>query len=173
MDAQDCQVNSPNLFGISAHRQYRYSETLMTSNSFASPRTIRCMVRRKGASFTATTGTIAICRSTSCGDHVLCARLQPGNSDAAAGVEEEVERPVAQLRAVRPDVLIVLRAGSGFCRDALLTWCEAHRVAYVIGLAKNFATPRFPMHDPRHPEAAPTRPGCRPPVLRASAGSHW
>jgi len=38
---------------------------------------------------------------------------------------------------VWPDVRIILRADSGFCRDALLTWCETHAVDYVIGLAKN------------------------------------
>lgn len=36
-----------------------------------------------------------------------------------------------------PDVAITLRADSGFCRDALMTWCETHAVDYVFGLAKN------------------------------------
>ncbi len=71
------------------------------------------------------------------GKHLLCARLRPANIDASAGAEEEVARIVAQLRAVWPTVRIVLRADSGFCRDALLTWCEAQGVDYVIGLAKN------------------------------------
>jgi len=48
-----------------------------------------------------------------------------------------VERIVAQLRAVWPDVRIMLRADAGFCRDALLTRCEAHAVDYVIGPARN------------------------------------
>jgi hypothetical protein len=34
-------------------------------------------------------------------------------------------------------VKIVVRADSGFCREALLRWCEDHGVDYVIGLAKN------------------------------------
>ena len=71
------------------------------------------------------------------GDHLLCARLRPANIDASAGAKEEVERIVAQLRAQWPDVRIILRADSGFCRDALLTWCETHGVGYMIGLAKN------------------------------------
>lgn len=29
------------------------------------------------------------------------------------------------------------RGASGFCREAILAWCEAHRVDYVIGLARN------------------------------------
>ncbi len=32
---------------------------------------------------------------------------------------------------------IIIRADSGFCRDELLSWCEAHQVDYVVGLAKN------------------------------------
>ncbi len=32
---------------------------------------------------------------------------------------------------------IVIRADSGFCRDDLMTWCEANDVRYVLGLAGN------------------------------------
>ena len=71
------------------------------------------------------------------GEHLLCARLRPANGDASAGATEEVARIVAQLRTVWPDVRIIVRADSGFCRDALLTWCETHAVHYVIGLARN------------------------------------
>ncbi len=71
------------------------------------------------------------------GAHLLCARLRPADRDASAGATEDVARIVAQLRAVWPAVRIIVRADSGFCRDALLTWCEAHAVDYVIGLAKN------------------------------------
>jgi hypothetical protein len=71
------------------------------------------------------------------GEFLLGARLRPANIDASAGSQEEVARIVAQLRAVWPTVRITLRADSGFCRDALLAWCEAHDVDYVVGLAKN------------------------------------
>ena len=71
------------------------------------------------------------------GDHLLCARLRPANIDASAGAREEVERIVTQIRAQWPAVRIILRADSGFCHDALLTWCETHGVDYMIGLAKN------------------------------------
>jgi hypothetical protein len=72
-----------------------------------------------------------------CGEHVLRARLRPANRDAAAGVVEELSRVVGQLRRAWPGVSILVRADSGFCRDALLDWCEAAGVDYVIGLAKN------------------------------------
>ena len=44
---------------------------------------------------------------------------------------------MAQLRAAWPEVKIILRADSGFCRDELLSWCEENRVDYVVGLARN------------------------------------
>jgi len=71
------------------------------------------------------------------GEHLLCARLRPSNIDAAAGSLEEVQRIVVALRRVWPEVEIVLRADSGFCRDELMTWCEKHAVDYVFGLARN------------------------------------
>ncbi len=71
------------------------------------------------------------------GEHLLCARLRPANIDASAGALEEVDRLVAQLRAAWPTVRITLRADSGFCRDALMTWAEAQAVDFVFGLAKN------------------------------------
>jgi hypothetical protein len=71
------------------------------------------------------------------GDQLLCARLRPANQDAAAGSVEEASRIVAQLRQRWPEVKIVLRADSGFCREALMRWCEANRVDYVFGLQRN------------------------------------
>ncbi len=71
------------------------------------------------------------------GEHLLCARLRPSNIDAAAGSQEEVERIVKQIRMRWPAVPIILRADSGFCRDALMSWCETNHVHYVFGLARN------------------------------------
>ena len=48
-----------------------------------------------------------------------------------------LERIVGQIRQSWPQVRIIIRADSGFFRDGLLTWCEAHQVEYVVGLAKN------------------------------------
>jgi Transposase DDE domain group 1 len=72
-----------------------------------------------------------------CGEYVLCARLRPSNIDGAQGSVGEVERIVAQIRQAWPQVRIILRGDSGFCRDQLLSWCEAHGVDYVVGLAQN------------------------------------
>ena len=72
-----------------------------------------------------------------CGRHLLAAKLRPANIDAAAGATEEIARIVGQIRARWPKVRILLRADSGFCRDALMTWAEENRVDYVFGLARN------------------------------------
>jgi hypothetical protein len=71
------------------------------------------------------------------GDQLLCARLRAANQDAAAGSVDEVGRIVAQLRQRWPEVKIVLRADSGFCREALMAWCENNHVDYLFGLARN------------------------------------
>jgi hypothetical protein len=71
------------------------------------------------------------------GRHLLAAKLRPANIDAAAGSVEEVERIVSQIRARWPETTIVIRADSGFCRDDLMTWCEANTVHFVLGLARN------------------------------------
>jgi hypothetical protein len=73
------------------------------------------------------------------GDQLLCARLRAANQDAAAGAVEQLKRIVGQLRARWPQVRIVLRADSGFCREELMGWCEKeeNKVDYVFGLARN------------------------------------
>jgi hypothetical protein len=72
-----------------------------------------------------------------CGRHLLLAKLRPSDIDAAAGSVEAIERIVRQIRARWPHVRILLRADSGFAREALMTWCEDNRVDYVFGLARN------------------------------------
>lgn len=72
-----------------------------------------------------------------CGEQLLCARLRTSNQDGAAGTEDELARIVPRIRAVWPEVKIIVRGDSGFCRDSILSWCEANRVDYVLGLAKN------------------------------------
>ncbi|MGE0768219.1 MAG: IS1380 family transposase [Hyphomicrobiaceae bacterium] len=72
-----------------------------------------------------------------CGRHLLAAKLRTSSVDAADGSVAEVARIAAQIRARSPATTIVIRADSGFCRDDLMTWCEANDVRYVLGLAGN------------------------------------
>jgi hypothetical protein len=71
------------------------------------------------------------------GEHLLCARQREANQDAAAGSLEEVKRIVAQIRRAWPQVQIIVRGDSGFCREELMAWCEENKVDYVFGLARN------------------------------------
>src|SRR5438445_3710069 len=72
-----------------------------------------------------------------CGEFLLCARLRASNIDASAGSVEELKRIVEQIRSAWPLVHLVVRGDSGFCREELMAWCEANRVEYLLGLAKN------------------------------------
>jgi hypothetical protein len=72
-----------------------------------------------------------------CGEFLLCARLRTSDRDASAGALEELERLVGRIRSRWPEVRILIRADSGFAREEILAWCEAHGVDYVIGLARN------------------------------------
>ena len=72
-----------------------------------------------------------------CGEHLLCAKLRPADIDAAAGTAKVLERIVAAVRERWPRVRIIVRGDSGFCREALMRWCEERDVDYVFGLAKN------------------------------------
>jgi hypothetical protein len=72
-----------------------------------------------------------------CGRHLLAAKLRRSNIDASAGAVEEIARIVARIRSRWPKVRILLRGDSGFAREALMTWCEAHRVDFLFGLARN------------------------------------
>jgi hypothetical protein len=72
-----------------------------------------------------------------CGEHLLCARLRPSDIDASAGSVKELDRIVRQIRSEWPDVRIIIRGDSGFCRDPIMSWCELNDVDYVLGLAKN------------------------------------
>jgi hypothetical protein len=72
-----------------------------------------------------------------CGSHLLCAKLRPSNIDGAAGSVKQLDRIVKQIRQEWPNVQIVIRGDSGFCRDNIMSWCEANEVDFVLGLAKN------------------------------------
>ena len=71
------------------------------------------------------------------GDHLLCAYLRPSKIDGAKHSRAILQWLVRRLREKWPQVRIVVRADSGFCRWRMLRWCDHHDVNYLIGLAKN------------------------------------
>jgi len=72
-----------------------------------------------------------------CGEHLLVAQLRPADQDGAAGSVEKLVGLVERIRGAWPDVQIIVRADSGFCRENLMRWCEDNGVDYVLGIAKN------------------------------------
>jgi hypothetical protein len=72
-----------------------------------------------------------------CGRHLLLARQRRANVAGCDGAVEAIARIVAQIRQQWPRIRVILRADSGFCNDELMGWCEANRVDYVFGLARN------------------------------------
>ena len=73
------------------------------------------------------------------GDVPLWAQLRTSDADAASGVVPALEKIVAALRQRCQRARIILRGDSGFCREAIMGWCERQPrvVYYCFGLAKN------------------------------------
>ena len=67
----------------------------------------------------------------------LCAVCGLRTSTAPAGSVKKSSASSVQIRARWPEVRIVVRGDSGFCREPMMAWCEENRVDYVFGLAKN------------------------------------
>lgn len=72
-----------------------------------------------------------------CGQSLLACVLRRSRIDGAKHAAAVIKRLVTRLRQAWPDVRIVVRGDSGFCRQRLIRWCERHRVGYIIGVARN------------------------------------
>jgi hypothetical protein len=74
------------------------------------------------------------------GDVILWTQLRTSDRDASDGTVEALEQIVAALRERFPEVRIIVRGDSGFCREAIMGWCEGQReVYYCLGLARKSA----------------------------------
>jgi hypothetical protein len=72
-----------------------------------------------------------------CGEKLLVSYLRPSNIDAAKHSRAVLKLLVERLRQAWPNVKIIFRGDSGFCRWKLMRWCDRHHVDYIIGLARN------------------------------------
>lgn len=72
-----------------------------------------------------------------CGDRLLVAYLRTADSDPAKHTGAILKLLVQRLRQAWPEVRIILRGDSGFCRWWLMRWCDSNGVGYVLGLARN------------------------------------
>ena len=71
------------------------------------------------------------------GNKLLVAYLRPGDSDNARHAWAILSLLVKLLRQAWPDVDIIFRGDSGFCRHQMLNWCDRNNVSYIVGIAKN------------------------------------
>ena len=72
-----------------------------------------------------------------CGQQLLCAYLRPSRIDGARHAGAILKLLVTRLRQKWPQVRIVFRGDSGFCRQRIINYCERAGVHYIIGLARN------------------------------------
>jgi len=72
-----------------------------------------------------------------CGQQLLVAYLRPANIDGAKHSRAVLKLLVTRFRRVWPNVKIIFRADSGFCRWRMMRWCDRNGVDYIMGLAKN------------------------------------
>jgi hypothetical protein len=70
-------------------------------------------------------------------DQVVMTALLFGTASPALGLVDDLEYLVSRLRAVWPDVRIILRADSGFATPAVYEGCERLGLDYTIGLKIN------------------------------------
>lgn len=72
-----------------------------------------------------------------CGKHLLAGYLRPSNIDAAYGAWSILKLLSDRFHEVWPDVKIIFRADSGFCRHLMMDWCDKNNIEYIIGIARN------------------------------------
>ena len=72
-----------------------------------------------------------------CGQQLLCAYLRPSRIDGAQHAAAILKLLVQRLRQAWPQVRIVFRGDSGFCRQRIINYCERADVHYIVGLARN------------------------------------
>jgi hypothetical protein len=78
-----------------------------------------------------------------CGQQLLVAYLRPANIDGAHHSGAILKLLVKRFRQVWPNVKIIFRADSGFCRWPVMRWCDRNGVDYILGLAKNAVLKRL------------------------------
>ena len=72
-----------------------------------------------------------------CGEQLLVGYLRRSNIDGAQHAWAILALLVKRLRQAWPQVRIIFRGDSGFCRRRMLAWCERNDVGYIVGLARN------------------------------------
>jgi len=71
------------------------------------------------------------------GRHLLAAYLRSSNIDPASGAWGILKLLSDRFREIWPDVKIIFRADSGFCRHMMMNWCDKNNIDYIIGIVRN------------------------------------
>ena len=72
-----------------------------------------------------------------CGERLLASYLRQSNIDASKHTRAILKLLVDRLRMVWPDVRIIVRGDSGFCRWKMMRWCDRRGIDYILGIAGN------------------------------------
>ncbi len=72
-----------------------------------------------------------------CGRFPLVSYLRPSWMDPAKHAWAILKLLVKALKNQWPDVEIVFRGDSAFCKPRIMSWCERHSIGYVLGIGKN------------------------------------
>ena len=72
-----------------------------------------------------------------CGEQLLVAYLRSAKHDGALHTVAIMKLLTRRLRQAWPNVRLIFRGDSGFCRPRLLAWCERNAVDYIVGFPKN------------------------------------
>jgi hypothetical protein len=72
-----------------------------------------------------------------CGEQLLVAYLRTADGDPARHTRAVLKLLVARLRQVWPNVRIIVRGDSGFCRWRTMRWCDHNGIGYIFGLSRN------------------------------------
>ena len=72
-----------------------------------------------------------------CGQDMLACVLRPSSRDPASVLGALIKLLARRLRQAWPDVRLIVRADSGFCRPRAMRRFEQWGVHYIIGLARN------------------------------------
>jgi len=72
-----------------------------------------------------------------CESQLLVAYLRPADIDASMHSRAILKLLAKRFRQQWPNVRIIIRCDSGFCRWRLMRWCDKNNVGYIIGLARN------------------------------------
>src|SRR5271155_2894232 len=101
--------------------------------------TIRSMAASKALIFTVTIATTATCRSTAFAEtfHFLLSCAIASAMPAMARLRHSRRLCRQFVNVLARKFASLLRADSGFAREAIMAWCEENHVFYCLGLARN------------------------------------